>query len=49
MFSELWAGPTVEPSARELVVYQSVEKALFTDTTRSISSEAFTIQRSRNS
>ena len=40
MFIELWAGPTIEASARETVVYWSVEKALFTGATCSISSEA---------
>ena len=38
---EFWAGPTVTvaASAKETVVYRSVEKALFTGATRSISSE----------
>ena len=40
MFIELWAGPTVEASVMETVVYRSVEKALFTGAIRSISSEA---------
>ena len=32
-------GPTVEASSEETVVYRSVEKALFTGATHSISSE----------
>ena len=29
IFIKLWAGPTVEASSRETVVYQSIEKVLF--------------------
>ena len=29
IFIELWAGPTVEVSARETAVYRSIEKAFF--------------------
>ena len=34
---KLLAGPTIEASTRETVVYQSVEKALFVGATRSMS------------
>ena len=39
MFIDLWVGSTVEASARETVVYRSIEKVLFTGTTHNISSE----------
>ena len=40
MFIELWVKLTIEASARETVVYRSVEKALFTGATCSINSES---------